>query len=169
MNKERFDTEFKTLCFSIIYKMQSTITGRIDKIINVTLLILGSSIFGGLSAPTSVYIGFIIAMLIAIQMTYGFSTASEIAKQQYKEYINLYENRKKYSDEELIDFYSQVSSRDTATWHTFQYPAILRSRIMTGLPVDNFEPTLTTFEKVVSWIAGDLPKRRINIKKLEEN
>ncbi|MBG6242999.1 MAG: hypothetical protein EKE20_14775 [Candidatus Symbiopectobacterium sp. Dall1.0] len=166
---KRTRTEFDILCSARLYKMQSTIAERLNKIINTILLLAGASIFGGVSGVIAVIMGFCIALLTTIQTNYNFSIVAEKSKMQYNAYYRLYKENYYYSDDALVQKLHEIEREDTGVWTVLHYPAILRCRIIRRLPGGNLDPKLTVLEKVVSWLAGDMPKRRLNLQQNEDN
>lgn len=137
-----------------LHSMFSVLLGRIDKILSFLLLLLGSSVIGNLG--NQVFIGISIAVITSIRMAFSFEKASESARKQAINYLNLYTSKaltlpEKQLTEELMN--TQVS--DSNVWISIVNAAEIRTRLTFGEPI---EVKLSFWEKFMSFISGDLPK-----------
>ena len=138
-------------------KMFSIITGRIDKILSFLLLLLGSSVFGGLGHP--ILIGLLIAGISAIKMSFHFEAAAEHSRKQASAYLKLYTVHFQFAnDQELLDAIADAQDKDHNPWHVLTYPAMVATQIASGKT-----PTakLTFIEKCFAFFAGTVIKPRV--------
>ncbi|WP_054178630.1 hypothetical protein [Trabulsiella odontotermitis] len=136
--------------------MFSKITWRIDKLISLTLLILGSVVFSGVQG--TFWYGLAVAVLSAIQMTYQYAKASEHSSTQSKAYMKLLNLESRYSDEELLDKFVEIEDSDHKPWLLLSDLAIVRTNIRKGYDPES-DPQLPWNIKIIGWFAGDCPHR----------
>lgn len=136
--------------------MFSKITWRIDKLISLTLLILGSAVFSGIRGVF--WFGLAVAVLTAIQMTYQYAKASEHSSTQSRAYMRLLTLESRFSDDELLDKIVEIEDSDHKPWFILTDLAIIRTNIRKGYGPEQ-DPQLTWFKKIIGWFAGDLPRR----------
>lgn len=136
--------------------MFSKITWRIDKLISLILLILGSAVFSGIQG--AFWFGLAVAVLTAIQMTYQYAKASEHSSAQSRAYMKLLTLESRYSDDELLDKMVEIEDGDHKPWLALSDLAIIRTNIRKGYSPEN-DPQLPWHIKIIGWFAGDLPRR----------
>jgi hypothetical protein len=136
--------------------MFSKITWRIDKLISLVLLVLGSAVFSGVQG--TFWFGLSIAMLTAIQMTYQYAKASEHSSMQGKAYMKLLTLESRYSDDDLLDKIVEIEDGDHKPWFLLSDLAMIRTNIRRGYDAES-DPQLPWYMKVIGWFAGDLPRR----------
>lgn len=134
----------------------SSLTWRIDKLISLTLLILGSAVFSGIQG--AFWYGLAVACLTAVQMNYQFAKSSEHSTRQSKEYLKLLNLESRYSDDELLDKLVELEDKDLTPWYILSDAALVRTNIARGYDEDQ-DPHLTRFQRLVAWFAGDNPQR----------
>lgn len=136
--------------------MFSKITWRIDKLISLILLILGSAVFSGVKGVF--LFGLAVAVLTAIQMTYQYAKSSEHSLAQSRAYMKLLMTESRFSDEELLNKFIELADSDRKPWLILADLAMIRTNIRRSVN-KNKDPQLGKWEKFVGWFAGDLPKR----------
>lgn len=136
--------------------MFSKITWRIDKLISLVLLILGSAVFSGVQG--TFWFGLAIAILTAIQMTYQYAKASEHSSMQGRAYMKLLTLESRYSDDDLLDKIVEIEDGDHKPWFLLSDLAMIRTNIRRGYDAES-DPKLPWYMKAIGWFAGDLPRR----------
>jgi len=136
--------------------MFSKITWRIDKLISLVLLILGSAVFSGVQG--AFWFGLAVAVLTAIQMTYQYAKASEHSSAQSRAYMKLLTLESRYSDDELLDKFVEIEDGDHKPWFILSDLAFIRTNIRKGYGPEH-DPHLPWNIKIIGWFAGDLPRR----------
>ncbi|MBD2816878.1 hypothetical protein ID850_19635 [Xenorhabdus sp. Flor] len=132
-----------------------TLMGRIDKLISITLIVLGGSVF---SPFGNLFIfGVFVAIISAAQFIYQPGRSSGISYEQAKKYRQLITLEPMLTNEELHNRFNEIQSLDSNPWAVLRSAAYKRASIKLGL-VDNTAP-LTKIESIWSWIAGDLPPK----------
>lgn len=134
----------------------SSLTWRIDKLISLTLLILGSAVFSGVHG--AFWYGLAVAVLTAIQMNYQFAKSSEHSARQSKEYLKLLNLEGRFSDDELLDKLVELEDKDLTPWYILCDVALVRTNIARDYPQTE-DPYLTRYKQSVAWFAGDNPRR----------
>jgi len=134
----------------------SSLTWRIDKLISLALLILGSAVFSGVHG--AFWYGLAVAVLTAIQMNYQFAKSSEHSARQSKEYLKLLNLEGRFSDDELLDKLVELEDKDLTPWYILSDAALVRTNIARDYPQTE-DPYLTPFKQSVAWFAGDNPRR----------
>lgn len=153
--------EREALLYRISYshnfeRIFSSLTWRIDKLISLTLLILGSAVFSGVQG--AFWYGLAVAVLTAVQMNYQFAKSSEHSAKQSREYLKLLTLESRYSDDELMDRMVELEDSDLTPWYILSDAALVRTNILRGYTEDE-DPYLSRFKRFVAWFAGDNPKR----------
>lgn len=134
-------------------EMQSVLSGRIDKIISITLFVLGGSVM--LSFSSLFIVGALISILSALQFFFQFGKQSDLANERSKKYLSLLHNSEVISKEELHRQFEELLKTDIPVFGVLYNPAFKRAAIK----LDRVDDTvLTKFETVVAWLAGDLPR-----------
>lgn len=136
--------------------MFSKITWRIDKLISLMLLILGSAVFSGVQGAFG--FGLAVAILSAIQMTYQYAKASEHSSIQSRAYMKLLTLESRFSDDELLDKFVEIEDGDHKPWFVLSDLALVRTNIRRGYDPEA-DPVLPWNIKIIGWFAGDLPRR----------
>lgn len=136
--------------------MFSKITWRIDKLISLILLILGSAVFSGVQG--AFWFGLAVAILTAIQMTYQYAKASEHSSAQSRAYMKLLTLESRFNDDELLDKIVEIEDGDHKPWLALSDLAIIRTNIRKGYGPEH-DPQLPWHIKIIGWFAGDLPRR----------
>lgn len=135
----------------------SSLTWRIDKLISLALLILGSAVFSGVQG--AFWYGLAVAVLTAIQMNYQFAKSSEHSARQSREYLKLLTLEGRYSDDDaLLDKLVELEDNDLTPWYILSDAALVRTNIGRGYSEDQ-DPHLSRFKRFVAWFAGDNPRR----------
>ncbi|MCE9874304.1 hypothetical protein LZ667_23430 [Hafnia alvei] len=132
----------------------SSLTWRIDKLISLILLILGSAVFSGVQG--AFWYGLAVAVLTAIQMTYQFAKSSEHSSRQSREYLKLLTLESRYSDDELLDKLVELEDNDLRPWLILSDIALVRTNIRKGYDEDQ-DPNLSRTKRFIAWFAGDNP------------
>ncbi|QXX84272.1 MULTISPECIES: hypothetical protein [unclassified Providencia] len=134
-------------------EMQSVLLGRIDKFISITLFVLGGSVM--LSFSSLFIVGALISILSALQFFLQFGKQSDLANERSKKYLSLLHNSDIIPKEELHRQFEELLKTDIPVFGVLYNPAFKRAAIKLDRVDDT---TLTKFESVVAWLAGDLPR-----------
>ncbi|EAC0780288.1 hypothetical protein RKT29_002062 [Salmonella enterica subsp. enterica serovar Lome] len=140
-------------------KMFCTITGRIDRLITFVIILSGCSVFASVSGY--MWFGAIVAALSICLVVFQFSRASGAAEEHAREYLTLITDEPELTDEALLARFKRLQASDSSTWSVLNSAAYLRSCIALGLPIPEDASELSVTEKIMSWLAGDLPRTRI--------
>ncbi|ECY3258977.1 hypothetical protein AU577_20465 [Salmonella enterica subsp. enterica serovar Alachua] len=152
----RHDIEFDLTYSYHLEKMHSTITGRIDRVITLIIIVAGFSVFSSISGH--MWFGGLIALLSVAQIVYQFSRASGISEEQSRKYLALITDKADLTDEELKSRFKELQNTDSNPWGVLKNPAYKRACIVLGL--DDPTSKLTFTESIFSILAGDLPRER---------
>lgn len=134
-------------------EMQSVLLGRIDKFISITLFVLGGSVM--LSFSSLFIVGALISILSALQFFLQFGKQSDLANERSKKYLSLLHNSDIIPKEELHRQFEELLKTDIPVFGVLYNSAFKRAAIKLDRVDDT---TLTKFESVVAWLAGDLPR-----------
>lgn len=134
-------------------EMQSVLLGRIDKFISITLFVLGGSVM--VSFSSLFVVGALISILSALQFFFQFGKQSDLANERAKKYLSLLHNSENIPGEELHQQLDELLKTDISVFGVLYNPAFKRAAIKLDRVDDT---TLTKFESVVAWLAGDLPR-----------
>ncbi|HHR6380618.1 TPA: hypothetical protein ACS772_000293 [Providencia alcalifaciens] len=99
------------------------------------------------------FIGICIAVITSIRMAFSFEKASESARKQAINYLNLYMS--KAPDEQLTKELISTQVSDSNVWISLVNAAEIRTQLTFGEPI---EVKLSSWEKFMAFISGDLPK-----------
>jgi len=149
----RHDDIFDITYSHNLEKMFSTITGRVDRLITLIIILAGCSVFVSISG--SMLFGGLIAALSVCQVVFQFSRASGISEGQYRKYLSLISDESSLTDDELHSRLKSIQELDTNPWSILKKAAFKRACISLGLP--DTTPGFSRSEKLMSWLAGDLP------------
>lgn len=142
-----------------VEKMQSTLCGRIDRALSFIIVFLGASVFGDFF-HASIYYGILIAFIATLNGIYQFGKKSAQAKDRAYQYLVLIRDAdsEKLSDIELSEKFKKLEKHDSDVFSILCNAAQQRATIVLGLR-DNPAIKLTRLEKIVSWLAGNLPNQ----------
>ncbi|EEV6588035.1 TPA: hypothetical protein L1V50_005183 [Escherichia coli] len=130
--------------------MFSVATGRLDKLLSVVSIILGSSVIGGFIPEIS---GVFIVVIATVQTIYGFGQKSGNAMRKSAEYLQLFDDAEKYSDSELKIQLKTLEKTDDHIWSSLKDIAILKTQIKIGVSIEQQEK-LPTKSKLMRFLCG---------------
>ncbi|HGT3641202.1 TPA: hypothetical protein ACM20Z_001550 [Klebsiella pneumoniae] len=161
MNRD--DLNFIIYYSFILERMNYTLLTRIDKLITLTLIVLGFSVF----APFSNYFvfGVAVAVLSVLQLVYRFGEEAGISKEQMKQYKKLQIEAPALTDNELQARLISVQNSDSNPWRTLEHPAYVVACLYYDLEI---EKSMTRLESMLSWFAGGYPIERKEEKAKDE-
>ncbi|WP_289992081.1 hypothetical protein [Photorhabdus laumondii] len=137
--------------------MFGTLMGRIDKFISLVLIVLGGSVF---SPFGNLFIfGASVATISAAQFIYQPGRSAGISDEQAKKYLQLITIEPTLTDDELQKRFCELQSLDSKPWGVLKNPAYKMACIKLGLADQT--AILTKPESLWSWIAGDLPPKKV--------
>ncbi|MDV2871356.1 hypothetical protein [Phytobacter diazotrophicus] len=143
----REETIFAIYYSHELQRITSVVTGRIDKVLTFALLLLGSSVMA--SVGNSVFIGFCVAIIAALQNTFKLGAKSESSRSRSQQYLNLYTASETMSFEVLLTQFMGLQENDITTWLSLENIAEYRSeRTLKG----SSSIKLSSFEKVINAI-----------------
>ncbi|HFL5143324.1 TPA: hypothetical protein ACG35T_004990, partial [Escherichia coli] len=125
-------------------------TGRLDKLLSVVSIILGSSVIGGFIPEIS---GIFIVVIATVQTIYGFGQKSGNAMRKSAEYLQLFDDAEKYSDSELKMQLKILEKTDVHIWSSLKDIAILKTQIKIGVSIEQQEK-LPTKSKLMRFLCS---------------
>ncbi|HII2830743.1 TPA: hypothetical protein ACY0A3_004765, partial [Escherichia coli] len=125
-------------------------TGRLDKLLSVVSIILGSSVIGGFIPEIS---GVFIVVIATVQTIYGFGQKSGNAMRKSAEYLQLFDDAEKYSDSELKMQLKILEKTDDHIWSSLKDIAILKTQIKIGVSIEQQEK-LPTKSKLMRFLCS---------------
>lgn len=149
------------LLFNIQYnyrasKMTAILFGRFDRLLSFLIIFLGGSIFSG-----SIHAGkfaIVIAICLALQQVFKYSSIAESAKQQAQKYLNLIRDEQHLNIEELKNKLKDVELSDVDHLKAIEFGAMQRTTVYLDIKVDgNDIIKLTQMQKMLCFLAGDNP------------
>lgn len=148
------------LNFAIYYsytleRMNYTLLTRIDKLITLVLIVVGFSVFS--SFKNYFVFGVFVSVLSVLQLVYHFGQEAGSSKEQMKQYKRLLAEAPSLSDSELIERFIKAQDTDNNPWRSLESAAYLKACLYYNLPA---KYNLTILEKCMSWLAGDLPRKK---------
>ncbi|KAB7669741.1 hypothetical protein [Plesiomonas shigelloides] len=151
---ERHDIEFDIAYSYHLESMFSTITGRIDRLITLIIIVAGFSVFSSISGYA--WFGILIAVLSVAQIVYQFARVSGVSENQAGKYLSLSVDSSELSDTELKARFKELQKSDSKAWGVLTHVAYKRACIVLGR--EDTTAKLTVIESCAAWLAGDLPK-----------
>lgn len=134
-------------------KMFCTLTGRIDRIISLIVLLAGVAVLAPIAGKA--WFGLPIMVLSLFQVIHQPARASGESEGQYKEYLALLTDEPNLSDHELLSKFKALQKMDTNPWGYLKKAAHKRTCITLGR--EDTTSRYTLCEIILSWLAGDLP------------
>lgn len=131
--------------------MQAVLCGRIDRLLCIGQIFLGS-MCAAFTAIAPV-MGVLIALLAAVAMVCQFAAKGVRAEHQAAQLKPLLTSN--LSASELEQQFTAIQENDSEVFGALRNAAHMRATIAMGLTDDGYQ--LTRFEKVMAWLAGDLP------------
>lgn len=141
----REETVFAIYYSHELQRVISVATGRIDKVLTFSLLLLGSSVMA--SAGNPVFIGFCVAVIAALQNAFKFGAESKASRSRSQLYLNLFTASENLTTEELSTQFIEIQKNDANAWSSMENIAEYRSE-QTLKGASSIE--LTIFERFVS-------------------
>ncbi|WP_161517890.1 hypothetical protein [Kosakonia sp. MH5] len=153
---EKWETEYSIFLSYYKEKMFGTLLGRIDKTINFALILSGSAVFADFGSNK--LFGALVAGLSALVYVGEFAKRSSEAFGVAKEYHELILTRDKHTDESLLQAFCALNKKDSPVWNCLSVAARNRTRLaLYGKEKAGKLGLYTTFEAIMSWLAGDKP------------
>ncbi len=130
---------------------------------SLLLIVLGGVAF----APFSnvFFFGVSVATLSAAQFIFQPGKQEGIAGEHAKKYLQLITMADTLDDAALLKRFNELQSLDSKPWGALANAAQRRATIVLGL--NDTRPELNYWEAMMSWVAGDLPKKETD--ELREN
>ena len=147
---DRDDILDRILYGYFLEQLFSVATGRLDKLLSVVSIILGSSVIGGFIPEIS---GVFIVVIATVQTIYGFGLKSGNAMRKSAEYLQLFDDAEKYSDSELKMQLKILEKTDAHIWSSLKDIAILKTQIKIGVSIEQQEK-LPTKSKLMRFLCG---------------
>ncbi|KIH34235.1 hypothetical protein [Escherichia coli] len=147
---DRDDILDRILYGYFLEQLFSVATGRLDKLLSVVSIILGSSVIGGFIPEIS---GVFIVVIATVQTIYGFGQKSGNAMRKSAEYLQLFDDAEKYSDSELKIQLKTLEKTDNHIWSSLKDIAILKTQIKIGVSIEQQEK-LPTKSKLMRFLCG---------------
>lgn len=150
--------ERDALVFSIRYsavlnQMQATLLNRVDRIINMLLLVFGSAVAADMGS--NFVFGLAVALLSAFSFVWQPGKSATFYDIQAKGYTALFTQQSAASTEEIACKYQQLQLSDQPEIGSLRDAAFKRSAISLQRHDDT---ELTRWQSVIAWLAGDLPR-----------
>lgn len=137
-------------------KMQSTLCGRVDRFLSFLMLFFGAAVFADFRG--TVFYGGLIACTAAFNSVYNFGKKSAVAQSRAYQYLALIRDIDILETDQLLSRLKLIEKDDSHIFSVLCNAAQQRATIALGLR-DDPAIKLTRFEKIVSWLAGDLPNQ----------
>lgn len=137
-------------------KMQATLCGRVDRFLSFLILFFGAAVFADFRG--TIFYGGLIACVAAFNSVYQFGKNSAVAQSRAYQYLALIRDVDSLENEQLVSKLKLMEKDDSHIFSILRNAAQQRATICLGLR-DNPPIKLTKFEKIISWLAGDLPNQ----------
>lgn len=160
----RFDINYNIHC----NKMTSILLGRIDRLLSFVVVFLGGAVFA--DVKNSIWYGLIIAVSMALKQVFQYSESSAKADLQYKAYLSLLRDELHVkSDNELTQKIKEIEKNDIHYLKSIEFAAMQRATIILGYKTNRSDAVyLTKIQKLIAWLAGDLPEQKDYEKCIED-
>lgn len=159
----RDDCNFAIYYSYTLERMNYTLLTRIDKLITLVLIVVGFSVFS--SFNNYFVFGVFVSVLSVLQLVYHFGQEAGSSKEQMKQYKRLLVESPSLSDVELTDRFIKAQDTDSNPWRSLENAAYLKACLYFNLPATY---NLTIFQKCMSLLAGDLPRKKDFEEKTDE-
>lgn len=141
--------------------MQSTLCGRVDRFfsfLNFSFIFLffDAAVFADFHG--TMFYGAIIAFFAAWNSNYQFIKKSASAKERAYQYLVLIRDEPNLIDNNLLSRFKQLEKHDSHIFASLGNAAQQKVTIVLGLK-DEPAIKLICFEKIMSWLAGNLPNQ----------
>ncbi|MEF9677008.1 hypothetical protein ABRQ00_13000 [Pectobacterium aroidearum] len=151
-------SEQSTALFQLRYSynletMTMIFHSRIDKLLTAIQLISGTAVIA--NTGLGWFFALPVVVIATTQLIWQPSIIAERASVQCRQYADLLYNSDTLPAEDIFKALKTLHHTDSTPFGSLLNPAYKRAAISSGLPDDT---TLTTYEKVMAWIAGDLPR-----------
>ncbi|OVZ93397.1 hypothetical protein CBW54_02465 [Yersinia kristensenii] len=147
------DVRFRIWYSLWLEEMTETLNRRLDTFINAVTLTLGASIFA--ASHFSWLFGGVIAVLSGCRVAWQFGRVAGSARQQRRRYAVLADDAATLDVTEMRGRLAMLEEFDSPVLGGLKNPAWHRACI--SLNIKNNEK-LTYMEKVISWLAGGIPR-----------
>ncbi|MGL6026891.1 MAG: hypothetical protein ACRC0U_07375 [Vibrio sp.] len=151
---ERHEQEFITLYCYRLEKYLYTFWRRVNNLVVFLQIFLSTMVFSGVAGAQ--WYGALMTALTIGAFVYRPDKCQSYAKTQMSEYASLRLHIKSLSDQELSAELERIKQKDSDALGVFENPAYNRATIEYGQP--SYARKLTRYEKVMAWLAGDLPE-----------
>ncbi|GAA4493366.1 hypothetical protein [Pseudaeromonas paramecii] len=150
---KRDDLQFQLSYSYFMESMHARLYSRVDKLLTFAQLVLGSSVFA--SFGENWFLGLALVILSAISFVWQPAAKSHVYAGRADNYAKLMYRADELTDQELEsqltstveDIFDEVGALTSA--------AYMRAAIQLGRQCDT---KLSGIEKVLAWLAGDLPR-----------
>ncbi|MDX1300918.1 hypothetical protein [Photobacterium sp.] len=146
----KHNTQFKIRYSNRMEQMNACFYNRLDNAISILQVFLGTTLVA--TTQFNFEVGVFIPFIAAISHTIKPAVKSVHSQYQHKQYVDLL-TEEPTSEDELLTKYKALQSKDNAVLQIFDSAAHIRAGIELGNDVSNI--TLTRFEVVMSWLAGE--------------
>jgi hypothetical protein len=143
--------------YSFFYEtMLSTFYGRVDRILNFVLLLLGSAVFASFGDP--IFIGAVIAVVSSVLFVWQPAKSALLCDIQAKKMKSLIYAHVKMDDDLFHQQYREVQETDSPNIGALRDPAMKRAYIATAHDDESRKIKLSAYQRLLSHLAGDCPK-----------
>jgi hypothetical protein len=152
----RSELEFQIAYSSRLERMIAILLSRIDRVVTFAQILLGASVFA--HAPY-IPVGTLITVFAAYSFVYQPGIKSMQALTQKQKYDDLLAQALKLTDDELKARFYALQENDVPEIGELCHAAHMGEEIRLGHPPS---VVLSKYERLVAWLAGDLPRLGTN-------
>lgn len=150
---EREQLIFNIRYSAVLNQMQATLLNRIDRLVNLFLLVFGSAVAADLGS--NLFFGLSVAMLSAFSFVWQPGKSAMLYDIQAKGYTTLHSSDSLLSLDDLNAEYQRLQMSDPQEIGSLRDAAFKRAAISLQREDDT---TLSRWQSLIAWLAGDIPK-----------
>ncbi|MFS1582971.1 MAG: hypothetical protein ACL7AY_09235 [Candidatus Arsenophonus phytopathogenicus] len=149
-------TKFEVNYAFYLAEMTEIFNRRINQFCTFWQILFGAAIFGGIQHEW--LLGFLIALISAIQFVVKFGEKAGSAKSQVRRYRRLADELPRLDENQIKARMREIEETDTQPLTALYHPARKRASIALYGVDREAEHPLTRWEKMMAFIGGGIPK-----------